>query len=287
MDTFEVVFSEEYSENIYIQYDSEYIMDNLGKNSSDARFKFESYMEKAQEGQIYIVLSTQKGLEMIMSTENAFSVSFENDGQINMDNYMFFLGKQNATSYIIEIGDSIILNGIHNDLLQSIKDYAYNEYLKKFKKEPHNISIKLSSESAKNVITNHKPDEDVKRYFFVLDYKPKFLNEKMTELKKEFMKLNPDCNLDFEFDQTKLPKMSSESFFHKIEEKIQKQAEEIQQIEDELEDELEEINLQEDEEEIDEEFKYYETLFSELNTKTSYDEDEEQGEEEQGEEEQE
>ena len=281
MDTFEVVFSEEYSENIYIQYDSEYIMDNLGKNSSDARFKFESYMEKAQEGQIYIVLSTPKGLDMIMSTENAFSVSFENDGQINMDNYMFFLDKQNATSYIIEIGDSIILNGIHNDLLQSIQDYAYHEYLKKFKKEPHNISIKLSSESAKNVITNHKPDEDVKRYFFVLDYKPKFLNEKMTELKKEFMKLNPDFNLDFEFDQTKLPKMSSEAFFHKIKEKIQKQAEEIEQLEQELEEELEEIVLQEEEEDIDEEFKYYETLFSELNTKTSYEEEEEeQGEEE-------
>ena len=251
-----VILKKEYSENLYIQYDCNYIYESMGMNSDDARYKFEKYIEKVQEGEIYLLITTEKGIDMVLSQGGSLCISFEKDESINFDNYLYLLEQQNAISYIIEIGDSVILNAIKKEKMEYLRDYCYDIYLKKFKKEPHNIYLKLSSEGSENILTNHKPEQDIMNYFYCLEYKPKFIEDKIKELKDFFNK--EKIELDFDFLEDKMLKMDTESFFEKINDN------QVQEHEEEREEDDEEEDEEELDEETLEEYKYYETLFENL-----------------------
>lgn len=260
---FTIQIKKKYSENIYIQYDSLYNNYELGTNVDNSRMIFEKFANKIIEGQIYIVLPTEKSMNMIMSENGSFCLGFENDKKINFENYLELLDEQGALSYIIEFKYDVILNSIHKDLLNKIKNYACQEYFKKLKKEPEKIYIKLSSEGAKNIITNHEPDKDVMMYFYDIHYDKKNINKKIDDLTNSFLKINPNFNIDFNFEMGS--DKNNEIYFEKINDE-----QELTEIShDDVYQDLDEIqdtqNTNDTQYEEIEEQKYFENLFNELN----------------------
>ena len=263
---FKIVFKEKYSENIYIQYDSTIFYQNLGKNVEESRMLFEKFAEKVCNGEIYIVLPSEKGLSLMMSQNQALCITFDNENQdVSIDNYLQLLDEQNAIGYIIEFKTELILCSISKSKLEKIENIAYNAYVKKMKKEPENIYIKLSSDGANNIITNHEPDSDVMMYFYNINYEKKNISNKVNTLKEQLLKMNPELEINFDYIMDNVLEYNSEDYFVKETQNDEKKImDELVQEEENIQNEELQLEKENNNEDDLEENQYYEQLFNDL-----------------------